>query len=104
MVKQQNTKTSMKTNSLLIASLVLLASAVKSNAIYTRRDRLTNIRLIFVTWLTGFVRKTCSKTANIHVSSRSSLRLAPTLVVAAMFILSVPAQLTYATPGDLDLY
>ena len=42
-----------------------------------------------------------SKTTNIHASPRFSLRLAPTLVVAAVFILSVAAQLTYATPGDL---
>src|ERR1700730_3399628 len=44
--------------------------------------------------------KACSKTANIHVSPRFSLRLAPTLV-AAVFILSVAAQLTYAISGDL---
>jgi hypothetical protein len=42
-----------------------------------------------------------TKTPTINVSPRFSLRLAPTLVVAAVFILSVAAQLTYATPGDL---
>ena len=48
------------------------------------------------------MRKTRSKTtANIRVSPRSSLRLAPTLVFAAVFIISVAARLTYAAPGDL---
>jgi sugar lactone lactonase YvrE len=42
-----------------------------------------------------------TKTTTINVSSRFSLRLAPTLVVAAVFILSVAAQLTYAISGDL---
>src|SRR5258708_7177178 len=42
-----------------------------------------------------------TKTPTINVSPRFSLRLAPTLVVAAVFILSVAAQLTYAAPGDL---
>ena len=42
-----------------------------------------------------------TKTPTINVSPRFSLRLAPTLVVAAVFILSVAAQLTYASPGDL---
>jgi hypothetical protein len=42
-----------------------------------------------------------TKTPTINVSPRFSLRLAPTLVVAAVFILSVAAQLTYAIPGDL---
>src|SRR6266446_5109061 len=42
-----------------------------------------------------------TKTPTISVSPRFSLRLAPTLVVAAVFILSVAAQLTYASPGDL---
>ena len=37
----------------------------------------------------------------MNVSPRFSIRLAPTLVVAAVFILSVAAQLTYAIPGDL---
>lgn len=48
------------------------------------------------------MRKTRSKTtANIRVSPRFFLRLAPTLVVAAAFIISVAAQTTYAAPGDL---
>ena len=42
-----------------------------------------------------------TETPTINVSPRFSLRLAPTLVVAAVFILSVAAQLTYAIPGDL---
>jgi len=42
-----------------------------------------------------------TKTSTINVSPRFSLRLAPTLVVAAVFILSVAAQLAYASPGDL---
>ena len=42
-----------------------------------------------------------TKTPTINVSPQFSLRLAPTLVVAAVFILSVAAQLTYAAPGDL---
>ena len=42
-----------------------------------------------------------TKTPTINVSPRFSLRLAPILVVAAVFILSVAAQLTYAAPGDL---
>jgi hypothetical protein len=42
-----------------------------------------------------------AKTPTINVSPRFSLRLAPTLVVAAVFILSVAAQFTYAAPGDL---
>ena len=42
-----------------------------------------------------------TETPTINVSPRFSLRLAPTLVVAAVFILSVAAQLTYANPGDL---
>jgi hypothetical protein len=42
-----------------------------------------------------------TKTPTINVSPRFSLRLAPTLVVAAVFILSLAAQLTYAAPGDL---
>ena len=42
--------------------------------------------------------KTRTPTIN---SLRLSLRLAPTLVVSALFILSVSAQLTYAAPGDL---
>jgi hypothetical protein len=42
-----------------------------------------------------------TKTPTINVSPRFSLRLAPTLVVAAVFILSVAAQFTYAMPGDL---
>jgi hypothetical protein len=42
-----------------------------------------------------------TKTPTINVSPRFSLRLAPTLVVAAVFILSVAAQLAYASPGDL---
>ena len=42
-----------------------------------------------------------TKTPTINVSPRFSLRFAPTLVVAAVFILSVAAQLTYASPGDL---
>ncbi len=42
-----------------------------------------------------------TKTPTINVSPRFSLRLAPTLVVAAVFILSVAAQLIYAAPGDL---
>src|SRR5713101_2695245 len=42
-----------------------------------------------------------TKTPTINVSPRFSLRLAPTLVVAAVFILSAAAQLTYAIPGDL---
>jgi hypothetical protein len=42
-----------------------------------------------------------TKTPTISVSPRFSLRLAPTLVIAAVFILSVAAQLSYAIPGDL---
>ena len=42
-----------------------------------------------------------TETPTINVSPRFSLRLAPTLVVAAVFTLSVAAQLTYAMPGDL---
>jgi sugar lactone lactonase YvrE len=42
-----------------------------------------------------------TKTPTINVSPRFSRRLAPTLVVAAVFILSVAAQRTYASPGDL---
>src|SRR5260370_5934832 len=42
-----------------------------------------------------------TKTPTINVSPRFCLRLAPTLVVAAVFIFSVAAQLTYANPGDL---
>ena len=42
-----------------------------------------------------------TKTPTINVSPRFSLRLAPTLVVAAVFVLSVAAQRTYASPGDL---
>jgi sugar lactone lactonase YvrE len=42
-----------------------------------------------------------TKTPTINVSPRFSLRLAPTLVVAAVFILSVAAQRTYGSPGDL---
>jgi hypothetical protein len=42
-----------------------------------------------------------TETSTINVSPRFSLRLAPTFVVAAVFIFSVAAQLTYATPGDL---
>ena len=42
-----------------------------------------------------------TKTPTINVSPRFFLRLAPTLVVAAVFILSVAAQLAYAIPGDL---
>jgi sugar lactone lactonase YvrE len=42
-----------------------------------------------------------TKTPTINVSPRFSLRLAPTLVVAAVFILSVVAQRTHASPGDL---
>src|SRR6476659_7437255 len=42
-----------------------------------------------------------TKTPTINVSPRFSLRLAPILVVAAVFILSVAAQLTCAAPGDL---
>jgi hypothetical protein len=45
--------------------------------------------------------KARSKTTDIHVAPRFSVRLAPTLVVAAVFILSVAAQLTHAAPGDL---
>src|SRR5437868_3403592 len=48
------------------------------------------------------MRKHCSKTTtNIHASPRFSTRLAPTLVVAAVFILSVAAQRTYDSAGDL---
>ena len=42
-----------------------------------------------------------TKTPTINVSPRFSLRLAPTLVGAAVFILSVAAQRAYASPGDL---
>ncbi len=42
-----------------------------------------------------------TKTPNIHVSPRFSLRPAPTLVVAVVFILFVAGQITYAAPGDL---
>jgi sugar lactone lactonase YvrE len=42
-----------------------------------------------------------AETPTINVSPRFSLRLAPTLVVAAVFILSIAAQLAYANPGDL---
>ena len=42
-----------------------------------------------------------TKTPTINVSPRFSLRLAPILVVAAVFILSIAGQLTYAAPGDL---
>src|ERR1700675_766021 len=42
-----------------------------------------------------------TETPTINVSPRFSLRLAPTLVVAAVFILSVAAQATYAATGDL---
>jgi hypothetical protein len=42
-----------------------------------------------------------TKTQTINVSPRFSLRLAPPLFVAAVFILSVAAQRTYASPGDL---
>jgi sugar lactone lactonase YvrE len=42
-----------------------------------------------------------TKTPTINVSPRFSLRLAPIRVVAAVFILSVAAQRTYASPGDL---
>src|ERR1700693_2635666 len=46
--------------------------------------------------------KACSKTTNIHVSPRFSLRLALTLVVAAVFILSVSAQIQIEPlPGGL---
>ena len=38
-----------------------------------------------------------TKTPTINVSPRFSLRLAPTLVVTAVFILSIAAQFTYAT-------
>ena len=42
-----------------------------------------------------------TKTPTINVSPRFPLRLAPIRVVAAVFILSVAAQRTYASPGDL---
>ena len=42
-----------------------------------------------------------TKTLAINVSPRFSLRLAPTLVVAAVFILSIAPQPTFASPGDL---
>jgi hypothetical protein len=42
-----------------------------------------------------------TKTQTINVSPRFSLRLAPPLFVAAVFIFSVAAQRTYASPGDL---
>src|ERR1700739_1298713 len=42
-----------------------------------------------------------TKPPTVNVSPRFSLRLAPPLFVAAVFILSVAAERTYAAPGDL---
>src|SRR3954471_11889495 len=47
------------------------------------------------------MRRVKTKGPTINVSPRFSLRVAPTLVVAAVFILSLTAQRTCAAPGDL---